>query len=367
MLDTFRREAERHQKAIVDLQTKKASEAAKAAQYAKRAADAVASAQRSSSTATAKTKLREAERHEKTQQGAAKKVADYEKKIAEKQKQLSAAQGRIAKEEARLARQQEQKAKSQALEQERRSQEIAREIESGRSRDAELDQRLARLESLPERIVVLFLAANPLNADQLRLDEEARAIAQTIRSAKHRDAVTLESCWAIRPPDVLLAINEYEPTIVHFSGHGTDDDEIVFQDEFGESKLVSKDAIVQLMAASSGKIRLVVFNTCFSESQAEAVVDSVDAAIGMTSSVSDDTARTFAAQLYSGIGFGLSLHRSFEQAKALVMMEGLDEHEIPRLFMASGLNAEDIFLVKPPEPEGTQSTSSNRTILRNAD
>jgi hypothetical protein len=339
VLDTYRRQAERYQKEIADLQNKKASEASKAAQHAKRATDAAASATRASSMSTVKSKLREAERHEKSQQAAMKKVADYEKKIADKQKHLSSALTRVANEEAKLARQREQKAKSFAVEQERRTRQMAREIESSKDRDAELDQRLARLEALPEHIVVLFLAANPLDADQLRLDEEARTVAQTIRSARHRDAVKLESCWAIRPPDVLQAINEHEPTIVHFSGHGTGNDEIVFQDELGNAKLVSKDAIVQLMAACSGKIRLVVFNTCFSESQAKAVVDSVESAIGMASSVSDNAARTFAAQLYSGIGFGHSLHKAFEQAKALVMMEGLDEHKIPRLFTAPGLRA----------------------------
>jgi hypothetical protein len=87
------------------------------------------------------------------------------------------------------------------------------------------------LKRLPERITVLFLAANPRDQQQLSLDEEVRAIGEMIRKSEHRDAVRLESRWAVRPLDVLQAINECTPRIVHFSGHGSDDDEIIFVDD----------------------------------------------------------------------------------------------------------------------------------------
>ena len=76
--------------------------------------------------------------------------------------------------------------------------------------------------------------------------------------------------------DVLQAINELSQTIIHFSGHGSDTDEIIFQNEAGETKAVSKDAIVQTMMASSGNIRLVFFNTCYSHNQARAVTQHVE-------------------------------------------------------------------------------------------
>jgi hypothetical protein len=160
--------------------------------------------------------------------------------------------------------------------------------------------------------------------------------------------VDLRSCWAIRPIDVLQAINEFKPTVVHFSGHGSDQDEVVFQDSEGNAKLVSKDAIVQLMKASSGDIRLVFFNTCFSRNQAEAVVAHVEAAIGMKTSIGDSAARAFASQFYSAIGFGLSIKQAFDQARALVMMEGIPEADTPELFLHDGLDAAAMVLVRPP-------------------
>jgi hypothetical protein len=153
---------------------------------------------------------------------------------------------------------------------------------------------LEKLQRPLESMTVLFLAANPLDQAPLRLDEEVRAIGEMIRRAEHRDALRLESRWAVPPLDVLQAINECRPRMVHFSGHGSAQDEIVFQDNSGNAKLVSKEAIVQTMAAASDDIQLVFFNACYTRGQAEAVVAHVPAAIGMNTAIGDDAARVFA-------------------------------------------------------------------------
>ena len=79
---------------------------------------------------------------------------------------------------------------------------------------------IERLKAIPEKITVLFLAANPKDTPQLSLDEEARSIQEKIRLSEYRDSVHFESRWATRASDILQAINETNPTIVHFSGHG---------------------------------------------------------------------------------------------------------------------------------------------------
>lgn len=129
--------------------------------------------------------------------------------------------------------------------------------------------------------------------------------------------------------------------------HGYDEDEIVFQAQDGTAKLVSKEAIVQTMMASSENIRLVFFNTCYSKNQAEVVSQFFEASIGMNTSIGDNAGRIFSSQFYSSIGFGLSVAKAFQQAKALLMMEGIPEENTPQLFIKEGLNADEIILVKP--------------------
>jgi hypothetical protein len=208
-----------------------------------------------------------------------------------------------------------------------------------------------KLELIPEQITVLFLASNPRDQRQLLLDEEVRSIGAMIRKSAHRDAVRMESRWALRTFDLLQALNETKPGIVHFSGHGTNQDEILFQDDLGQSKFVSKAAIVQTMAATANGIQLVFFNTCYSRDQAEAVVAHIPAAIGMNTSIGDVAARVFASQFYSAVGFGLSLQNSFDQAKAAVMLEGIPEEATPELFLADGINADSLVLVRPTRVE----------------
>jgi len=68
---------------------------------------------------------------------------------------------------------------------------------------------------------ILFLAADPSRGSQLELGEECRAIQGEIRAAKFRDDVRLQSRWAVRPDDLLQALNEDAPLVLHFSGHGS--------------------------------------------------------------------------------------------------------------------------------------------------
>lgn len=347
LLDSYRRTVTRKREEITRLQQGKAKEQAKIANLSEKINSASQTLSRTSSTSTAKSKLREIERHQKDQATAEKKVADFDNKIARKQKELSDEQKKVSREEEKENKRRQRESERQARAHQSRMNQINSTLDKHEGLHQTTIATLNALQYLPEKIVVLFLASNPADAQQLRLDEEARSIGDMIRKAKHRDSVSFESRWAVQPMDVLQAINELNPTIVHFSGHGSDSDEIVFQDANGNAKLVSKEAIVQTMMASSSDIRLVFFNTCYSYNQAEAVIQHVEAAIGMNTSIGDDAARVFSSQFYSAIGFGLSIKKAFEQAKALVMMEGINEENTPELFVQEGLDSNDLIIVRP--------------------
>jgi hypothetical protein len=353
--DYYRRRVLAKQTEIAQLQSEKARESGRAADYQKRASDAQERATRASSVSSAQSYLRDAQREAGHAMTAQKKVADVEARIARKHSELSSeqrslnqAEQREADEARRAAERRQREEKQREREHETHMRSISQTLHQHDTLHRQTLDTLEKLTQLPERITVLFMGSNPLDQTQLRLDEEARAIAETIRKSEHRDAVGLVSCWAVRPLDVLQALNEHRPRIVHFSGHGSDQDEIVFQDNQGAAKAVSKAAITGTMAAASGEIQLVFFNTCYSRNQAEAVVEHVPAAIGMKTSIGDEAARVFAAAFYSAIGFGLSVGRAFAQGKAALMLEGIPEEDTPELFMAQGVQAEDLILVKPP-------------------
>ena len=51
------------------------------------------------------------------------------------------------------------------------------------------------------------------------------------------------------------------------------------------------------------------------------------------------------------LGFGFSVKKAFEQAKALVMMEGLNEENTPELFVQEGLDPNNLIIVRPIDLE----------------
>ncbi len=345
--DYHQRQIQTYQQALARLQEQKGRAASEAAEETRRAYAAEDAASRAASESTRQSKRRDAQRYREA-------AVRHQKRVAEIEGNIAREQGKLTEASKRLATAQNEADRKRLSSQQRAEREHERRMQNITGRLAHHDRlhevamiAIERLQQLPDKITVLFVAANPIDQATLRLDEEARAIAEMIRKAEHRDAVRFESRWALRPLDLLQALNELQPRIVHFSGHGSSADEIVFQDNEGRTKLVSKEAIVQTMAAASGDIQLVFFNTCYSQGQAEAVVKHVPAAIGMNTSVGDEAARVFAAQFYSAIGFGLSVGKAFQQALAALMLESIPEESTPELFVTDGLNADDLVLVRP--------------------
>jgi len=182
-----------------------------------------------------------------------------------------------------------------------------------------------------EKIKILFVSANPAGTQPLKLDEEAREIEAKIRAADHRDSLELITKWAVRPDDLLQALNQHRPHIVHFSGHGSPTEEIVLLDKLGEPKPVSKEALVHLFRVLKDNIRVVVLNACFSQPQAEAITGEIDCAVGMVRAIGDNAAITFAASFYRAIGFGRSIKEAFDQGIAALLLDGGPEDKTPVL------------------------------------
>jgi hypothetical protein len=196
------------------------------------------------------------------------------------------------------------------------------------------------------KIKTLFLAANPEATDYLKLDEEARAINQKIRAAEYRDMIGFVPALAARPDDLLQSLLEHQPQIVHFSGHGSPTGEIVLVDDSGMPKPVSTVAIKALLKILKDNIRVVVLNACYSWTQAEAITQVVDCAIGMNAAIGDQAAITFAASFYRAIGFGRSIQEAFELGKVALMLEGIPEEDTPELLCRPGIDPSKIFLLE---------------------
>src|SRR5262245_15884507 len=161
------------------------------------------------------------------------------------------------------------------------------------------------------KVKVLFLAANPAGTQPLQLDEEIRQITAKVRAAEYRDSLELVSRWAVRPDDLLQALLEVKPHVVHFSGHGSSAQELILLDDQGNPKPVSQEALVHLLRTLKDNIRVVVLNACSTQPQAKAIARIIDSVIGMNRPIGDEAAIVFAASFYRAVGFGRSVKEAF--------------------------------------------------------
>jgi CHAT domain-containing protein len=178
---------------------------------------------------------------------------------------------------------------------------------------------------------ILILAANPKDTSRLRLDQELRDIAEGLQRAQKRDQFNLVQQLAVRPRDIQRAMLDNNPQIVHFSGHGSEDEGLVFEDETGESKLVSKAALAGLFKLFADQIECVVLNGCYSVMQAEAIAQHINYVVGMSKAIGDQAAIEFAVGFYDALGAGRSIEFAYKLGCSAIQIAGIEEHLTPVL------------------------------------
>ncbi|MCP4701106.1 MAG: TIR domain-containing protein [Gammaproteobacteria bacterium] len=181
---------------------------------------------------------------------------------------------------------------------------------------------------------ILMLSANPFGAAPLRIDKEARDIRAGLE--KYRDHFNFERGEAVRAADMQRALLKYSPQVVHFSGHGQGAG-ILLEDEQGEAKAVSGEALADLFRLFSRDIECVFLNACYSEQQARAIVLHIPYVIGMSDEISDAAAQIFAVAFYDALGAGKPVPFAYMLACSAIRMEGLNEQHVPVLLRQPGI------------------------------
>ncbi|MBE9066468.1 CHAT domain-containing protein [Leptolyngbya cf. ectocarpi LEGE 11479] len=180
---------------------------------------------------------------------------------------------------------------------------------------------------------ILILAANPKNTTRLHLGEEVRDISEGLKRASHGDAFEIVQRWAVRPRDLQRAMLEELPQIVHFSGHGAGDTGLYFQQDDGNAKLITGQALASLfrLISQESPINCVLLNSCYSRTQAEAIVEYVPYVVGMNASVGDRAAIEFSVGFYDALGNGKSMEFAFELGKVAMELNGTGDDSVPLL------------------------------------
>jgi hypothetical protein len=168
---------------------------------------------------------------------------------------------------------------------------------------------------------ILVIAANPQGTTSLRLDRELRVINDVMQKSRLRDRFDIQPLWATRTIDLLPALLKYKPRIVHFCGHGEGQVGLVLEDEAGKAKLVSSEALAGVFAHLAAEVECVLLNACYSEAQAQAIVQHINYVIGMNREIRDDAAIAFTRGFYTAIGNGEPINKAYDLGKSQVAIE----------------------------------------------
>lgn len=218
------------------------------------------------------------------------------------------------------------------------------------------------------RHVILFFAANPSGTTRLALDEECAAIEREFRMTTGRDDFDFRSKWVVSVDEMMCHMNELQPTVIHFSGHGdrsaciyVQDEQrqpppahrdisalasagIQLEDEQHQPQYVSARALTQMIGSAVPSARLVVLNACFSDAVAEALRSVVDCVVGMRGAIGDAAARSFAVGFYRALGHRRSVGNALAQAVATLAAKQLPDEHLPVCRTRDGVNADQVIL-----------------------
>ena len=226
---------------------------------------------------------------------------------------------------------------------------------------------------------ILFTSANP-NMD-LKLDEEYRSIEEAIAQSDNRDAIELVPKIALRAKDLMDALHKEKPDIVHFSGHGAgnngylvltpnnqpnviSDPEILEklspeqldENERKNYSVVSTEILEDIFEMYSENVKLVLFNSCNSKAQAEAINEYVDFTIGMSDFIGDDCAVTFSKEFYKTICSNRTIEKAFKQSHIVVKLEHPEFSHVPELFVKEGAEKDAILVEEIKKQEAKEQT-----------
>lgn len=184
------------------------------------------------------------------------------------------------------------------------------------------------------RIRILFLAANPSDTSRLLQDAEHREIQRRIDAsgAAARCEIVTEPAARIR--ELTTVLPRHRPDMVHFTGHGTANGELLLTDDQERAAPISPQRVAELFALLSleMKVRCVFLSACYSAPVARVLSAHVDFALGAPSVIEDKVAVIFAGAFYGTLGRGASVDTAYRYACLQVAIERGDGAECPLLY-----------------------------------
>lgn len=187
-----------------------------------------------------------------------------------------------------------------------------------------------------EPLRILFLSANTEVSDRIRIDKEYKVITEELNNAIEKNKIKLSTRLAVDLNSLMNAIIEFNPNILHFSGHGNLDG-IELEGE-QQPFFLKNDSLEKLIKTLTSDLDCIVLNSCYSKGQALKLTQRIKTVIGMGDSIDDKAALLFSKGFYKGVAGNFDYIKSYELGRQMINTYDYDESEIPKLFLKDKSN-----------------------------
>lgn len=196
-----------------------------------------------------------------------------------------------------------------------------------------------------KKLVVLFITANPDEGAPLRVDAEVRRVQEAIRASKFAESVQVEYRPAADLKTILDGLNDLQPQVVHFSGHGNEGGLLTDTGKIDDdaSDELSYGLLGRALDATDNPPDVVVLNSCQSSEAKDEVLPKVRFLVSMNVPISDIAAAAFAPQFYAALASGQSVQSAFKQGAVAVEAASISEAATPQLH-ANGADPAKVIL-----------------------
>jgi tetratricopeptide (TPR) repeat protein len=215
-------------------------------------------------------------------------------------------------------------------------------------------------------IKLLFLSAVPFGRTFINIKGEVQAVRKKIAASRQEERFEFIEVADVRLDALPGRLTQHQPHIVHFTGHGTEEGNLLLLRDDGEEVEASPELLAAYLRnlQLGGNLRVALFNCCHSDRVARAAVRTLDCAIGTAEEMPDQAAPAFAGDFYLMLASGTSVKEAYETARLRMSAEPVMKDftalkgfavvkDLVRLHTRDGVDpAQVVFFADDAEPHG---------------
>lgn len=163
----------------------------------------------------------------------------------------------------------------------------------------------------PRQHRILVVAADPEATSSDFLQEEVNVIDESFGESKGIRPI-IDAVRTSNQGQLAEAISQFEPSIVHFSGHGSPSGRVIYEDRAGWLRNVTGTTLAKTLARLNSRPQCVVLNGCRVSREVNSLQFVADNVISVShQSDGVDFTPIVSRALYKGIGRGLGFSDAF--------------------------------------------------------